>query len=204
MNTLGEILRGADPLLLEPAPSECERARVRHSVVAAALVTRDVSSGWIGSPAALLAAVVLAMALAIAGPHVWPRERTTLHAAVRFEVRLAEDRRQPDLREARITGTGRPIYLHEPVIVTNADIAGSTLMAENAPSRFGVVVQFTPAGSRKMREATAGHVGKPVAILIDGEVVSAPIVRGPIGESAVVSGAYTRADAERILNGIRR
>ena len=204
MSLLGEILRGADPLLHESAPSERERARVRQSVVAAALVRRDLSVRWIGSPAALLAAVVLGFAFAIAGPHVWPREGTTLHAAVRFEVRLAEDRPQPGLLEARLIGTGRPIYLHESVIVTNADIAGSTLVAENAPSRFGVVVQFTAAGSRKMREATAGHVGRPLAVLIDGEVVSAPVVRGPIGGSAVVSGDYTRVEAERIVNGIRK
>jgi len=42
-----------------------------------------------------------------------------------------------------------------------------------------------------------------VAILIDGSVVMAPVVRAPIGDSAVISGKYTRAEAERIADGMR-
>ena len=40
--------------------------------------------------------------------------------------------------------------------------------------------EFTAEGARKMREATASHVGRPMAILIDGEVVMAPTLRDPI------------------------
>ena len=41
-----------------------------------------------------------------------------------------------------------------------------------------------------------------MAILIDGEVVMAPTVRVPIGASAVISGDFSKAEAERIINGI--
>jgi preprotein translocase subunit SecD len=53
-----------------------------------------------------------------------------------------------------------------------------------------------------MRQATANHIGRPLAILIDGEVITAPVVRGPISTSALISGDYTRAEADRIVNGI--
>jgi preprotein translocase subunit SecD len=46
------------------------------------------------------------------------------------------------------------------------------------------------------------HLGRPVAILIDGEVVSVPTVKSPIGAAAVISGDFTRADAERIAQGM--
>jgi preprotein translocase subunit SecD len=55
-----------------------------------------------------------------------------------------------------------------------------------------------------MRQATATHVGRPVALLIDGDVVSAPVVRSPMSDSAVISGNFTRAEAERIAEGIGR
>jgi preprotein translocase subunit SecD len=54
-----------------------------------------------------------------------------------------------------------------------------------------------------MREATADHNGRPLAILIDGTVVAAPVVRGPISTSAVITGRYSDAEAERIVEGIR-
>ena len=69
-------------------------------------------------------------------------------------------------------------------------------------SGFGVAVQFNVAGAQKMRQATAGHVGRPMAILVDGVVVVAPVVRSVIGASAVINGEYTEAEAEKIVNGI--
>jgi preprotein translocase subunit SecD len=41
-----------------------------------------------------------------------------------------------------------------------------------------------------------------VAILIDGEVVLAPIVRSAIGDEAMITGDSTQAEAERIAAGI--
>jgi preprotein translocase subunit SecD len=57
-------------------------------------------------------------------------------------------------------------------------------------------------GARKMRDATASHVGRPIAILIDGNVVMAPTLRDPISADALITGDYSRAEAERIVNGI--
>jgi preprotein translocase subunit SecD len=42
-----------------------------------------------------------------------------------------------------------------------------------------------------------------MAVLIDGRLVTAPIVRTPISASAIVSGNFTKAEAERIVNGVR-
>jgi len=92
--------------------------------------------------------------------------------------------------------------LHPEIVVSNDDIAQSWV-SEDGPSQFRIAVQLLPSGAERMRQATANHVGRPVAILIDGSVVMAPVVRAPIGDSAVISGKYTRAEAERIADGMR-
>jgi preprotein translocase subunit SecD len=138
----------------------------------------------------------------VLGSQIWPPTRTTLQAAVRFEVRLAEDQPGPGLREARAAGSDRLVYLYPEIVVTNDDIAQCRVVPGNGPSRFDVSVEFNASGREKMRQATAGHVGRPVAILIDGVVVMAPVLRSPIAESAVITGDYTRAEAERIVNGV--
>ena len=117
-------------------------------------------------------------------------------------MRLAEESPTAGLREARISGSDCVVYLHQEIIVTNGDIAQSRVVQGDGASRFGVGVEFTAAGAQKMRQATASHIGKPVAVLIDGEVVTAPVLRSPISTLAVISGDYTRAEAERIVNGI--
>ena len=94
------------------------------------------------------------------------------------------------------------IYLHADVVVGNGDISQSRVVPGDGPAQFWVGVDFSPAGAEKMRRATADHVGRPIAILGDGVVVTAPMLRSPVGGSAVISGDFTRAEAELIANGI--
>jgi hypothetical protein len=203
MNTLTDRLRDADPLRHEPQRPPGERDRLRLAVVAAGSGVAAASTRSLQSRFALVAALALiALAGAWTGSWFWSRG-TTLQAAVRFEVRLAEDSPAAGLQMVRIPGSDRVIYLHQAVVVSNDDIAQSRVIPADRLSRFGISVEFTKAGAEKMRQATANHVGKPVAILIDGEVVAVPRLRAPIGASATISGDYTQAEAERIVNGMR-
>jgi len=202
MNTLSDRLRDADPLRHEQRPAG-ERERLRQAIVVAGSDAASASTRSLQSRFALAAALALiALAAAWTGSWFWSRG-TTLQAAVRFEVRLAEDSPGAGLQEVRVPGLNRVIYLHQTVVVSNDDIAQSRVIPADRRSRFGIGVEFTVAGAEKMRQATAGHVGKPVAILIDGEVVAVPLLREPIGASATISGDYTQAEAERIANGMR-
>jgi hypothetical protein len=153
---------------------------------------------------ALAAAIAMAaIGVIVLGFQMWVDGTTRLLAAVRFEVRLAEDRPIPGMVVAQLGDSGRLIYLHPESVVSNDDIAQSWVLQDDQ-GRYGVSVQFRPAGAERMRQATAAHVGRPVAILIDGAAVMAPVLRSPISDSAVISGNYTRAEAERIADGIGR
>lgn len=136
------------------------------------------------------------------GYGIWVGGTTPLLAAVRFEVRLAEDTPVQGLVVAQVPNSGRLIYLHPEVVVSNDDIAQSSV-SQDGSDRFSVIIQLLPAGADRMRQATAMHVGRPMAILIDGNVVMAPVVRSPISDSAVITGNFTRAEAERIADGMK-
>jgi preprotein translocase subunit SecD len=53
-----------------------------------------------------------------------------------------------------------------------------------------------------MHAATEKNIGKRMAILIDGVVVSAPVVNDVISDVAVINGHITKQEAERIVAGI--
>ena len=72
-----------------------------------------------------------------------------------------------------------------------------------APSTFNVTVLFNADGAQNMLRATSSHNGRPIAILLDDRVVMAPIVRSAIRGSAVITGNYTKSEAERIVQGLR-
>jgi hypothetical protein len=203
MKTVSDLLRDADPLQREPDRLAEEHDRIRQAVVVAASDATAPLSNWFRARIALFAAVALAViAMVAVGSQMWSPGGGRLQAAVRFEVRLAEDSPAAGLREARVSGSDRVVYLHQEVIVTNSDVAQSRVVQGDNASRFGVAVEFTAAGAERMRQATASHIGKPAAVLIDGEVAAAPIVRGPISTVGLISGDYTRAEAERIVAGI--
>jgi preprotein translocase subunit SecD len=102
----------------------------------------------------------------------------------------------------KVSGSGRAVYLHNEAVVNNSDIAAARVVLGGDPSQYSIGVEFNASGADKIRVATGNHIGKPVAILLDGQVVMTPVVRVPIGGSAVITGNFTKAEAERIVNGV--
>jgi preprotein translocase subunit SecD len=150
----------------------------------------------------ILGAFVIALIGTLAlGYQVWVRGTAAVLAAVRFEVRLAENQPVPGLVVAQVAHTGRLIYSHPEIVLNNDDIAQSWV-SQDGPDRFSVSVQFLQSAAQRMRQATTAHLGRPMAILLDGKVVMTPVVRSPITDSAMITGNFTRAEAERIADGI--
>ena len=201
MKDLSSLLRDADPLRDNPGALDERRDRIRQVVVLAASVGRSPSGPSIRRRNVLAGMGAVAAALVIAAVLAGSGDRGILQATVRFEVRLAETQPVPGLIVAHIGRTARVIYLHPEPVVTNDDIAQSWVMPEGV-DQFSISVEFLQAGAERMRQATAAHIGKPVAILIDGQVVIAPVIRSAIANSALITGDYSQADAERIAHGI--
>jgi preprotein translocase subunit SecD len=202
MKSVRSLLQEADPLQHEPPCSPGDREFRRQTILAAASVAQLPSHAR--SRLATFATISLILiAASLLGPRAHFLFVGELQAAVRFEVRLAEDKPSPGLREVRASSTEQPVYLHEQAVVTNSDIASAYVLPNNAAGQFAVAVEFNASGAKKMLRATTTHIGKPMAILIDGQLAVAPLLRSPISTSAVVTGIFTKAEAERIANGIR-
>ena len=201
MSILRSLLQDADPLRHEPPRPE-DLTRVRAAVLRTRPTERAAPA--IRAHLKLLAAVsIAAIACVASGYQFWQHGSRTLVAAVRFEVRLAEDQPIPGLIVGQVGESRRVIYLHPETVVSNEDVAQSWVSQES-PDRFSVVVEFLDSGAGRMRQATSAHRGRPVALLIDGRVVTAPVIRSPISDSAVLSGNYTQREAQRIADGIAR
>jgi hypothetical protein len=204
MKKISELLRDADPLANEPMPSSGQRHFRRQAVLAAASSAPAHSGRASHSKMALLGSVaLLVLIVAFLGARMWSPSVSNVQAAVRFEVRLAEDNPGPGLREAKMSDSSRPVYLHNKIIVTNSDISAVRVIESGSPSQYSVGVEFTASGAEKMRAATAAHIGKPMAILLDGQVAMAPVIRSPISTFALITGHFTKTQAENLASGIR-
>jgi preprotein translocase subunit SecD len=130
--------------------------------------------------------------------------QTANPAATAFEMRLAETEPSAGLVEAAVPESSMKVYLHREAIVTNADVVQARVVPGITSANFNVAVTFNSAGAAKMARATASHLNKPVAILINGRVIAAPTVRAQITDQAVISGDFDRSQASAIAAGLTR
>lgn len=122
---------------------------------------------------------------------------------VLLEFRPATYEQAAGMSERTIKGSGQKIWLAEQAILSNNDVASAR--AAKTPYGAQVELAFTRDGSRRFALATEQNLMKPIAILVDGEVISAPIVREKIaGGRAIISGDFTLEEARRIASGIRK
>jgi len=66
-------------------------------------------------------------------------------------------------------------------------------------SRPAVTFRFNPAGARRFGDYTAENIGSPFAIVLDNEVISAPVIQSHIaGGSGIITGNFTIEDSTKL------
>ena len=89
--------------------------------------------------------------------------------------------------EARV-----PYVLEKRVLVSGGDLTDAQPGFDQRTNEPVVSFRFNTSGARKFAEATQQNVGKPFAIVLDRQVISAPVIREPItGGSGQISGNFT-------------
>ena len=77
-------------------------------------------------------------------------------------------------------------------------------VAQNGNAQPFVALEFNEEGKKIFAEATAQNVGKPIQIIMDATIISAPIVSNPITDgNAIITGNFTGESAEELASLIR-
>jgi preprotein translocase subunit SecD len=122
----------------------------------------------------------------------------TISPGATLEVFMMTDMGDPTAVVATDPGTGRPLFLKTPPVVSTNDVATVGLseediqMVDGKPSGHrdvGITVTLTPAGSAKMATETANASGDRVAFLVNGKIYATPRVHTQIQKSFRISGA---------------
>ena len=104
------------------------------------------------------------------------------------EVLPLVDRKAPKGQDRRVVVRKRVVVSGENLV----DAQPSFQQGEPVVS-----FRFDSLGGKRFGEATSQNVGKHLAIVLDGQVISAPQIREPIlGGSGVITGAFTVAEAQ--------
>lgn len=110
----------------------------------------------------------------------------------------------PVQRTDRDAGNATPLFC---AVERRRTVTGRDL--RNARPQLGnmsqPIVEFTltPDGSRSFATLTGDHVGSGLAIVLDGQIVSAPVIRSKISDSGIIEGSFTQKEVEDLSTVLR-
>ena len=129
--------------------------------------------------------------------------KTLLGKTAKMSFHMVDSRSSAaDARRGKLSSTSRLIQGSEGetyVISRKAVVGGENLVDAQASFQEGqpvVSFRFNSLGGKKFGEATKNNIGEKLAIVLDNEVISAPVIQSAImGGNGIISGNFTLESA---------
>ncbi len=100
-----------------------------------------------------------------------------------------------------VSSDSRDKYILGPVVIDGADVVRAVAVRSQVIGMAGWHVDFklTPDATKRFAVATTAAVGKQLALIIHGQVVSAPVVEEPILHGSVaITGGFDEEEAKAL------
>jgi len=122
---------------------------------------------------------------------------TTAKLEFRLEAKPGDDPADYELLD-QVDQPGKlPVEKH--VMVQGEDLTDAQPGFSSQTQEPVVNFRFNIRGGQRFGEVTSANIGRPFAIVLDGKVISAPVIRGAItGGSGEISGHFTVESATRL------
>ena len=108
--------------------------------------------------------------------------------------RTADEDADPGARNVLLPAADEPgmFYIIEQTPVVSGEDLVDAQPAFDQNGRPAVNFRFNPSGARKFGDYTAQNIGQPFAIVLDDEVISAPVIQSAIpGGSGIITGNFS-------------
>lgn len=105
---------------------------------------------------------------------------------------------------AKLRGTEERIPIETRPMLSGEHLADARPGVDGTTGEPVVTFRFDATGSRMFAAITKANVGRPFAIVMDGEVLTAPVIQSPIiGGSGQISGSFTTKSASDLSAVLR-
>jgi preprotein translocase subunit SecD/SecD/SecF fusion protein len=92
----------------------------------------------------------------------------------------------------RLDAPGQTMAVYSDVAMDGADLNNAQASTDPQTGQWDVTFTLNSVGAREFADVTTANVGKQFAIVLDGKVIEAPVIREPItGGNGVITGNYT-------------
>lgn len=83
------------------------------------------------------------------------------------------------------------------------DVLSNAIAAPDQYNNWQINFGLTSEGSTAFFNFTSTHIGQPMAIVLDGRVLSAPTINAAISDNGVITGQFTQTEAESLAIQMR-
>lgn len=105
-----------------------------------------------------------------------------------------------ELIETPVKGSATPSADLKPTNLTGADLELASVSFDSQTGKPAISLKFSKEGGDKFSEITSKNIGKPLPIVLDNEILSAPNVSGRIdGGEAQITGDFTIEEAKNLV-----
>ncbi|RIK52433.1 MAG: protein translocase subunit SecD, partial [Chloroflexi bacterium] len=112
-----------------------------------------------------------------------------------------------DLQAEIAAGTALPEPIPYPdqvfTTVMTGDILRNAVATQDQFNQWMINFELTSAGSDQFYNYTSTHIGQPLVIVLDGRVLSAPVINAAIRDTGVIQGQFTADEAESLAVQMR-
>ena len=98
-------------------------------------------------------------------------------------------------------GSYQPNYISRKPELTGLDIVSARVDRDEV-GRTTVAFKLNRKGGKTMSKISRNNIGRQLGIVLDGNLISAPILMSEIGTSGQISGNFTPAEAKRLANDL--
>lgn len=102
------------------------------------------------------------------------------------EIRAAQTSKHPDWQKLDfyVGGLNTWVAKKPTIVCCDIDSAKRSLDGFGEPT---VIITFTAEGAKKMDALTTERMSRPIAVVLDGKIIAAPIVTKPVTDTLVVN-----------------
>lgn len=98
----------------------------------------------------------------------------------------------------------QPYLLKKRTELSGAEVSDARVSIDSSYNEYAVTLKFNNKGARKFDKLTTAHVGERFAIILEGVVQSAPVIRERIaGGTAQITGGFSSQDARDLAIVLR-
>ena len=109
-----------------------------------------------------------------------------------------------EVRQARSYSTTFPYLVKKEPEMTGEHIKRAMVTRDPLSNMPRIMIDFDDAGAATFGDITSRNVGQQLAIVLDGKLMSAPVIKQPIRSgSAVIDGAFSTTETEDLATALR-